>query len=67
MTPEELFHNLLGLGTQWRVKRCEFAALEGIVRLWVEETPYLWNGESITASKQAPTTKFIRCGGGQAR
>jgi transposase len=52
MTPEELFHNLLGLGTQWRVKRCEFEALEGIVRLWVEETPYLWNGESITAKEQ---------------
>ena len=48
MTPEDLFHTLLGLGTQWRVLRCEFAAKEGTVRLWIEETPYLWNGESIT-------------------
>jgi hypothetical protein len=54
MTPEDLFHTLLGLGTQWRVMRCEFAAEEGIVRLWIEETPYLWNGESITM-KEAVT------------
>ena len=40
MTPEDLFHTLLGLGTQWRVVRCEFVAVEGIVRRWVEETPY---------------------------
>ena len=50
--PRRTLHNLLGLGTQWRVKRCEFEALEGIVRLWVEETPYLWNGKSITAKEQ---------------
>ena len=49
MTPEDLFHTLLGLGTQWRVVRCEFEAMEGEVRLWVEETSYLWNGESIAA------------------
>lgn len=54
MTPEELFHSLLGLGTQWRVVRCEFEAIEGEVRLWVEETAYLWNGESIDA-KEAVT------------
>jgi transposase len=54
MTPEALFHTLLGLGTQWKVVRCEFEAAEGVVRLWVEETPYLWNGESIGA-KEAVT------------
>lgn len=54
MTPESLFHTLLGLGTQWRVARCEFVQEEGTVRLWVEETPALWNGESIEA-KEAVT------------
>lgn len=50
MTPEQLFHSLLGLGTQWRVIRCEYDQEEGagvgVVRLWVEETPSFWNGES---------------------
>lgn len=54
MTPESLFHNLLGLGTQWRVARCEFVKEESLVRLWIEETPLLWNGESIGA-KEAVT------------
>lgn len=54
MTPESLFHNLLGLGTQWRVMRCEFVQEESLVRLWIEETPLLWNGESIGA-KEAVT------------
>ena len=40
MTPEALFHTLLGLGTQWKVVRCEFEAEEGVVRLWIEEMPY---------------------------
>lgn len=30
MTPEDLFHTLLGLGTQWRVMRCEFGILSRI-------------------------------------
>ena len=51
MTPEQLFHDLLGLGQQWRVIRCEYCFDDG-VRLWVEETAYLWTGESIEA-KQA--------------
>lgn len=54
MTPESLFHTLLGLGTQWRVTRCEFVVEESTVRLWIEETPLLWDGESITA-KEAVT------------
>lgn len=49
MTPEKLFHELLGLGQQWRVIRCEFSAEDGLVRLWIEETPALWNYESIEA------------------
>jgi transposase len=50
MTPEKLFHDLLGLGQQWRVTRCEYSFDEG-VRLWVEETEQLWSGESIAAGQ----------------
>ena len=50
MTPEKLFHDLLGLGQQWRVTRCEYSFDEG-VRLWVEETEQLWNGESVAAGQ----------------
>ena len=50
MTPERLFHDLLGLGQQWRVTRCEYSFDEG-VRLWVEETEQLWSGESIAAGQ----------------
>ena len=59
MTPEQLFHDFLGLGRHWRVTRCEYAPkagtargeLDGVVRLWIEETPELWNGESIAAGE----------------
>lgn len=51
MTPEALFHELLGLGLQWRVTRCEFEVEECLVRLWIEETPRLWEGESIAAGQ----------------
>jgi hypothetical protein len=51
MTPEELFHELLGLGVQWRVTRCEFEVEEGLVRLWIEETPRLWEAESIASGE----------------
>lgn len=50
MTPEQLFHELLGLGQQWRVTRCEYTFDEG-VRLWVEETEQLWSGESVAAGQ----------------
>jgi transposase len=51
MTPEQLFHELLGLGRQWRVQRCEFSLEDGLVRLWIEETPELWMLESISAGQ----------------
>jgi transposase len=51
MTPEILFHQLLNLGDEWRVCRCEFDAPSGEVNLWIEETPGLWAGES-TRSKE---------------
>ncbi|MDF9827927.1 hypothetical protein M2447_002032 [Ereboglobus sp. PH5-10] len=46
MTPENLFHQLLGLGDEWRVSRCEFEAEQGEVNLWVEELPHFWVVES---------------------
>lgn len=46
MTPEFLFHQLLNLGTEWRVSRCDFDATLGEVNLWIEETPALWPAES---------------------
>ena len=63
MTPEQLFHQLLNLGRQWRGTRCEYApkadtvgsAPDGVVRLWIEETPELWLYESTLAT--AP----VRC------
>ena len=59
MTPERLFHELLGLGKQWRVVRCDYQTQDdggeqtagGVVRLWVEETPVLWAEESASAKQ----------------
>ena len=59
MTPERLFHELLGLGKQWRVVRCEYQTQDdggeqtagGVVRLGVEETPVLWAEESASAKQ----------------
>ena len=59
MTPEQLFHELLGLGQQWRVSRCEYTFDEG-VRLWVEETERLWVGESVAAGH--PVTCYDHVG-----
>jgi hypothetical protein len=50
MTPEQLFHDLLGLGQQWRVARCEYAFDDG-VSLWIEETERLCKGESVAAGQ----------------
>lgn len=45
MTPEKLFHEMLGLGLNWEVKDCEFDRKEGVVRLRVAETKHLWENE----------------------
>ena len=42
MTPEKLFHDLLGLGLNWKVTECEFDSESGVVRLRIEETEHLW-------------------------
>jgi transposase len=45
MTPEKLFHELLGLGLNWRVEECEFDREQGVVRLKIAETEHLWEVE----------------------
>ena len=42
VTPEKLFHELLGLGLNWKVTECEFDSESGVVRLRIEETEHLW-------------------------
>ena len=43
MTPEKLFHELLGLGLNWEVKESRFEAASGTVFLEICETPKLWD------------------------
>ena len=42
MTPERLFHELLGLGLNWEVVESRFERESGTVHLEVRETPQLW-------------------------
>ena len=46
MTPEETFHQLLGLGESWRVIRTEYETEKNTFVICVEETPKLWEEES---------------------
>lgn len=50
MTPEKLFHELLGLGINWIVTECEFDRISGVVRIRIEETPMLWESERCPES-----------------
>jgi transposase len=42
MTPEKLFHELLGLGLNWEVIQSRFEPSDGTVYLEIGETPKLW-------------------------
>jgi transposase len=42
MTPEKLFHELLGLGLNWEVSESRFEAASGTVFLEIRETNRLW-------------------------
>jgi transposase len=42
MTPEKLFHELLGLGLNWEVTQSRFEREKGTVFLEIRETPLLW-------------------------
>ena len=46
MSPEEVFHRLLGLGEAWRVVRTAFEEKNNTFVIAVEETPKLWEQES---------------------
>ena len=50
MTPEKLFHELLGLGLNWRVQECEFKREKGVVLLVICETEHLWESERCPGS-----------------
>lgn len=45
MTPEKLFHELLGLGECWMVERARFDEVTNVLELHVRETPRLWDVE----------------------
>ena len=45
-TPEELFHQLLGLGESWRVIRTDYESDKNTFVICVEETPKLWDEET---------------------
>jgi transposase len=49
MTPEKLFHQLLGLGLEWEVAQSRFETSSGIVYLEIKETARLW--ESVRCPK----------------
>ena len=44
MTPEKLFHELLGLGLNWEVTESRFERENGTVWLEIRELPELWEG-----------------------
>lgn len=55
MTPESMFHEMLGLGSEWEVWDSRFDAQSGLVTLHIRETPQLWvshrcphDGEVVT-------------------
>ena len=50
MTPEKLFHELLGLGLNWEVVESRFERESGTVFLEIRETPRLW--ESTRCPKE---------------
>jgi hypothetical protein len=45
MIPEKMFHSILALGEEWRIKQVDYVAKESKVLIRVEETPGLWKTE----------------------
>lgn len=45
MTPEKLFHDLLGLGLNWEVVESRFESANGTVYLEIRETERLWRSQ----------------------
>jgi transposase len=53
MTPEKLFHDLLGLGLNWEVTGSRFDSASGTVYLEIQETSRLW--EQVRCPKEKCT------------
>lgn len=51
-TPEELFHQLLGLGESWRVIRTNYETDKNTFVICVEETPKLWEEETAKCGQR---------------
>jgi transposase len=51
-TPEETFHQLLGLGGSWRVVRTDYEAEQNTFVICVEETSQLWEEESARCGQR---------------
>jgi len=51
-TPEETFHQLLGLGESWRVVRTEYEAEKHTFVICVEETAKLWEEEAAKCGQR---------------
>src|SRR5688572_2794090 len=43
MTPEKVFHQMLGLGNEWEVASCQFESANDLVTLQIRETPGFWS------------------------
>ena len=56
MTPEKLFHDLLGLGLNWEVTESRFERASGTVFLTIQETERLW--ETVCCPKD---TSSVSC------
>lgn len=56
MTPEKLFHDLLGLGLNWEVTESRFEPSSGAVFLTIQETERLW--ETVRCPKD---TSLVTC------
>jgi transposase len=56
MTPERLFHELLGLGLNWEVVESRFERESGTVFLEIRETPKLW--ESVRCPNEG---NYVTC------
>jgi hypothetical protein len=58
MTPEKLFHELLGLGLNWEVSESRFEKETGTVFLEIRETARLW--ESVRCPKDSGLVFLLR-------
>ena len=58
MTPEKLFHELLGLGLNWEVIESRFDPASGTVFLEIRETAQLW--ESVRCPKDTGGGLLLR-------